>query len=445
MMNRMMFIYFIQKKGFLDSDVEYLRTRLSLIRERRGSDKFQTFYRYFLLRLFHEGLGGSERNPELEKLLGKVPYLNGGFFEVHELERRYPEIDIPDKAFEKLFDFFDEWEWTLDDRPLRKGNEINPDVVGYIFEKYINQKQMGAYYSKEDITEYISKNTVLPYLFDVAKKECAVALRSDGVLWRLLQADPNRYIYEPLRRGVRRMTTERPIAVVRNYLAETAVKTVRRDHTRLARSTRDGEGGSATLRAQTCISSGSGKWGRYLCGCVDRPRSGRRTRGFRHRFYPILNYCDRRLKLSTADKRKGAHEQSRAHTRLWRQCLGAERSGLNRAIRHQRSLDNDIAIGDWVNASGAAGGRGLYQAEREGQRLRVPADRSRCDAAVRFIRKWFRYNGSGTKSSGSSPFGKEITRTTCHRLNVQRYQRITDNQLQRRELSCRYMVSGHSR
>jgi hypothetical protein len=201
MMNRMMFIYFIQKKGFLDGDLDYLRHRLRLVQERRGRDKFQTFYRYFLLRLFHEGLGSSERNLELDALLGKVPYLNGGFFEVHELERKY-EIEIPDTAFEELFTFFDAWEWTLDDRPLRKDNEINPDVVGYIFEKYINQKQMGAYYTKEDITEYISKNTVLPQLFDVAKKDCAVAFRSDGLLWRMLQANPDRYIYEPVRRGV---------------------------------------------------------------------------------------------------------------------------------------------------------------------------------------------------------------------------------------------------
>jgi hypothetical protein len=201
MMNRMMFIYFIQKKGFLDRDINYLRNRLRLVQERRGRDKFHTFYRYFLLRLFHEGLGSDRRNPELDALLGKVPYLNGGFFEVHELERKY-EIDIPDKAFEQLFEFFDAWEWTLDDRPLRKDNEINPDVVGYIFEKYINQKQMGAYYTKEDITEYISKNTVIPHLFDAAKKECAVAFRPDGLLWRMLQADPDRYIYEPVRRGV---------------------------------------------------------------------------------------------------------------------------------------------------------------------------------------------------------------------------------------------------
>lgn len=206
MLNRLMFVYFIQKKGFLDGDTDYLRNRLAMVRKVQGKNRFQTFYRYFLLRLFHEGLGKApdERklNATMEKLLGKVPFLNGGFFEVHELEEQNPDIDIPDKAFEKLFDFFDQYRWHLDERPLRADNEINPDVVGYIFEKYINQKQMGAYYTKEDITEYISKSTIIPFLFDAAEKECAVAFDADSALWRLLRDDPDRYIYSAVRHGV---------------------------------------------------------------------------------------------------------------------------------------------------------------------------------------------------------------------------------------------------
>lgn len=206
MLNRLMFVYFIQKKGFLDGDTEYLRNRLKLVQQARGKDKFLSFYRYFLMRLFHDGLGKSPDERKLdaaiEKLLGHVPFLNGGFFEVHELEQRYPEIDIPDQAFEKLFDFFDEWHWHLDERPLRAGNEINPDVVGYIFEKYINQKQMGAYYTKEDITEYNGKNTIIPCIFDAAQKKCAIAFQPDSALWRLLRDNPDRYIYPAVRHGV---------------------------------------------------------------------------------------------------------------------------------------------------------------------------------------------------------------------------------------------------
>jgi hypothetical protein len=43
MLNRLMFIYFIQKKGFLDGDLDYLRNRLRTVQERKGKDKFLTF------------------------------------------------------------------------------------------------------------------------------------------------------------------------------------------------------------------------------------------------------------------------------------------------------------------------------------------------------------------------------------------------------------------
>ncbi len=168
----------------------------------QGKDQFYSFYRYFLLKLFHDGLGSPKRDDELEALLGRVPYLNGGLFELHELEKEYPKLQIPDEAFERIFSFFDEYQWHLDDRPLRSDREINPDVLGYIFEKYINQKQMGAYYTKEDITEYISKNTIIPFLFNAAEKAEPSAFRAGGAIWNLLKENPDRYIYEAVRKGV---------------------------------------------------------------------------------------------------------------------------------------------------------------------------------------------------------------------------------------------------
>ncbi len=202
MLNRLMFVYFIQKKGFLDGDPDYLRNRLRMMRQLRGKDKFLSFYRHFLLRLFHEGLGSPNRNVELDELLGNVPFMNGGLFDVHELEEHNPDIAIADNAFEKLFDFFDAYSWHLDERPLRNDNEINPDVLGYIFEKYVNQKQMGAYYTKEDITDYIAKNTIIPCVFAKAQRDCPVGFESDSPVWALLSDDPDRYIYPAVRHGV---------------------------------------------------------------------------------------------------------------------------------------------------------------------------------------------------------------------------------------------------
>ena len=201
MLNRLMFIYFIQKKGFLNDDIDYLRTKL---RESQA-DGADRYYTDFLCPLFFEGFAKSEseRDAEAKRLLGEVPYLNGGIFQQHQLEELHGErIQIPDIAFERLFNFFEAYQWHLDERPLRNDNEINPDVLGYIFEKYINQKQMGAYYTKEDITEYISKNTVIPFLFDTARKKCRIAFEGEASVWQLLQADPDRYIYDAVKTGV---------------------------------------------------------------------------------------------------------------------------------------------------------------------------------------------------------------------------------------------------
>ncbi|MFN6179622.1 MAG: hypothetical protein ACK4ZH_02810, partial [Dolichospermum sp.] len=129
MLNRLMFIYFIQRKGFLNNDLDYLRTKLNQCQEHKENNQFYSFYRYFLLKLFHQGLGNQNRNTELEALLGKVPYLNGGLFTVHYLEQTYPQITIPDTAFTQIFNFFDQYNWYLDERPLKNDHEINPDVL----------------------------------------------------------------------------------------------------------------------------------------------------------------------------------------------------------------------------------------------------------------------------------------------------------------------------
>jgi hypothetical protein len=208
MLNRLMFAYFIQKKGFLDSNKDYLKSKLKECQKKKGEDKFYSFYRLFLLRLFHEGLGTKKVNRAkgLESLLGNIPYLNGGMFDVHELElpERYGKtIEIKDEAFEKIFSYFDQYQWHLDERPLKNDNEINPDVLGYIFEKYINQKQMGAYYTKEDITEYISKSTIIPFLFDSTKAKYSAPFDTpDSQVWGLLKKNPDEYIFKSMRHGV---------------------------------------------------------------------------------------------------------------------------------------------------------------------------------------------------------------------------------------------------
>ena len=206
MLNRLMFCYFIQKKGFLDGNTDYLQDKLHLVRRERGEGHFfRSFYIGFLRGLFHDGLNTPRHDEGFENTYGRIPYLNGGMFEEHKIEHDYADIDIADEAFERLFNFFDRWNWHLDTRITASGKDINPDVLGYIFEQYINDRaQMGAYYTKEDITEYIGRNCILPFLFDAVKnatKESTRDFAPDGFVWHMLRRSGDRYIFDAVRHG----------------------------------------------------------------------------------------------------------------------------------------------------------------------------------------------------------------------------------------------------
>ncbi len=197
LMNRLMFIYFMQRKGFMDGQSDYLADRLRSIRAAKGEDKFYEFYTDFLIPLFHDGLGSSQRpltDAGMAALVGDVPYVNGGIFSVHPLERDH-KIGIPDRAFEEIFELFDAYQWHLDDRPTGNPSEINPDVLGYIFEQFINNKEQGAYYTKDDVTYFMTSSTLLPAYLDRL-------IAATGVNpWIHVTADPNRYIWDGLTYG----------------------------------------------------------------------------------------------------------------------------------------------------------------------------------------------------------------------------------------------------
>src|SRR5262249_27362454 len=128
LLNRLMFIYFLQKKGFLDhGDLDYLQHKLA---ESQRKDK-DRYFKSFLTLLFFEGFAKPEgqRSPEVTSALGSIRYLNGGLFLPHKVEQENPRLDVPDRAFENLFALFERYSWNLDDTPGGKDDEINPDVL----------------------------------------------------------------------------------------------------------------------------------------------------------------------------------------------------------------------------------------------------------------------------------------------------------------------------
>jgi hypothetical protein len=183
LLNRLMFLYFLQRKGFLDNDPDYLRNRLMATGE--GAE----FYRDFLIPLFHDAIGArrtSRLSTETRRRIGDVPYLNGGVFAVHPLESRY-DIHVPNDVFRRVFSVFNGHRWTLDDRETASGDEINPDILGHIFERYVNQKDTGAFYTPDDTTGWMAAGSVGVVLLGYLE-ELGVRVRD------LAAADPRRYM-----------------------------------------------------------------------------------------------------------------------------------------------------------------------------------------------------------------------------------------------------------
>ena len=159
LMNRLMFIYFMQRKGFLDNDRDYLRTRLSTPPqpERRrtvstssiGNSCCPCSTMVSALPAYMSTTSSSRISSATS------PTLTAGSSPSTNSKQPHPDIRIPDDTFESIFDLFDSYQWHLDDRPTAQ-SEINPDVLGYIFEQFINQKEQGAYYTKDDVTHFMT-------------------------------------------------------------------------------------------------------------------------------------------------------------------------------------------------------------------------------------------------------------------------------------------------
>ncbi len=176
LLNRLMFIWFLQSKGFLDDgNLQYLPEKLASSEKSSPGQFFKTFLRD----LFFEGFAkpADKRNSLTGKIpLGDIPYLNGGLFLPHGIEARlegptlhsapYASIPVPDSCFSDLFALFSRYSWSLNDTPGGGDREINPDVLGYIFEKYINQKEFGAYYTRPEITDYLCEQTIHQLVLD---------------------------------------------------------------------------------------------------------------------------------------------------------------------------------------------------------------------------------------------------------------------------------------
>ena len=166
--NRLMFVYFLQRKGWLTfhGNKDYLN---AFWQDYHAQPKHGDFYTTRLQPLFFSGLNNPDSRDltqGLETLIGDVPFLNGGLFEQTDLDRR-KGIDVSDRAFEQVLkDLFDRFNFTvMESTPFDIEVAVDPEMLGKVFEELVTGRHdSGAYYTPRPVVSFMCREALKSYL-----------------------------------------------------------------------------------------------------------------------------------------------------------------------------------------------------------------------------------------------------------------------------------------
>jgi len=171
MMGRIVFLHFLQKKGWLNGDPEFLKNLFS----KQPLDRKEDFLEQVLEPLFFGIFNTEPQNREklfrdegwdvqlLEQWKG-LPYLNGGLFERDMIDNA--KMKLPASLFEQLFEFMASYNFTVDENdPDDADIGVDPEMLGKIFESLLeDNKAKGAFYTPKEIVRYMCKESLIAYL-----------------------------------------------------------------------------------------------------------------------------------------------------------------------------------------------------------------------------------------------------------------------------------------
>jgi methylase of polypeptide subunit release factors len=160
-LGRLMFLYFLQKKGWLAGDQKFI---LHWFEKSKSNGK--NFYQSVLEPLFFATL--NRKRPGDHSAFGRIPFLNGGLF-----EKDYEEfIYIPDDTIEKILNFLNSYNFTISEElPLEVEVAVNPEMLGRIFESMLPEYERGkkgTFYTPRPIVHYMCRESLKEYLCAVS-------------------------------------------------------------------------------------------------------------------------------------------------------------------------------------------------------------------------------------------------------------------------------------
>lgn len=170
MLGRIVFLFFIQKKGWMGvpENEEWGSGDLDFLGKLFSNCKYpELFYSEYLCKLFFSTLNTKRPNDIAEIVPGKkvrIPFLNGGLFE--EDNPKFRDLLFPIELFSDLFDFFNQYNFTIyEDDPNDQTVAVDPEILGHIFENLLeDNKDKGAFYTPKEIVHYMCQESLIEYL-----------------------------------------------------------------------------------------------------------------------------------------------------------------------------------------------------------------------------------------------------------------------------------------
>jgi hypothetical protein len=179
LLERLVFLYFLQRRGWLDQKADYL---VGNFKPYRSLPSEFSYYEKFLETLFWS----LASPPNADNRLRGIPFLNGGLFDDDEFvptpvrKKHNPPLQIRNETFRQVFDeFLEAFHFTVrEDTPLNQDVAVDPEMLGKVFESIVlhaeaadpdanapdKRKATGSYYTPRIVVHFICQEVLLQYL-----------------------------------------------------------------------------------------------------------------------------------------------------------------------------------------------------------------------------------------------------------------------------------------
>ena len=173
LMGQLVFIYFLQKKGWLGVELnnDWGTGPKNFLRKifEQCQKEGKNFFNDVLEHLFYEGLSEEVGDCHYTKFGFKVPFLNGGLFEpINNYDWIKTDVVLDNNIFSEILDTFDKFNFTVkEDEPLEKEVAVDPEMLGKVFENLLevnDRKSKGAFYTPRHIVHYMCQQNLISYL-----------------------------------------------------------------------------------------------------------------------------------------------------------------------------------------------------------------------------------------------------------------------------------------